>query len=162
MEHCWFGRLQRGRQGGHSLAKQLHWPARNLDHEWHHVSILCQVVIRRDIMEHCWFGRLQRGRQGGHSLAKQLHWPARDLAHEWHHVSILCQFANGRDIVEHQKLLTDSAINRHCFDRLRIVFPQLNQSIHRITTPSGTPTNTTRQPASPHGSRAVASLISWD
>jgi hypothetical protein len=62
--------------------------------------------------------------------------------------------------VEHQKLLTDSAINRHCFDRLRIVFPQLNQSIHRITTPSGTPTNTTRQPASPHGPRASASSTS--
>ena len=115
-----------------------------------------------DIVEHRWFGRLQRGRQGGHSLAKHRYRPARNLAHEWHHVSILCQFRNGRYIVEHQKSLTDSAINRHCFDRLRIVFPQLNQSIYRITTPSGTPTNTTRQPASPHGSRALASLTSWE
>ena len=114
----------------------------------------------RDIVEHRWFGRLQRGRQGGHSLAKHRYRPARNLAHEWHHVSILCRFRNGRYIVAHQKLLTDSAINRHCFDPLRIVFPQLNQSIHRITTPSGTPTNTTRQPASPHGSRAVASSTS--
>src|SRR4029434_10866069 len=102
MEHCWFGRLQRGRQGGHSLAKQLYWPARNLDHEWHHVSILCQFRNGRYIVEHCWwFGRLQRGRQGGASLAKQLYWPARNLDHEWHHVPILCQFGIRRDIVEH-------------------------------------------------------------
>jgi hypothetical protein len=73
-------------------------------------------------VEHRWFGRLQRGRQGGHSLAKHRYRPARNLAHEWHHVSILCHFRNGRYIVEHQKSLTDSAINRHCFDRLRIVF----------------------------------------
>ncbi len=85
--------------------------------------VFCQFGNGRDLVEHRWFGRLQRGRQAGHSLAKQLYWPARNLAHEWHHASIRCQFGNDRDLVEHQKLLTDSAINRHCFDRLRIVFP---------------------------------------
>jgi hypothetical protein len=91
------------------LAKQLHWPARYLAHEWHHPSIHCQFGRRADIVEHCWFGRLQWGRQRGHSLAKQLHWPARYLAHEWHHPSIHCQFGRRADIVEHQESLTASS-----------------------------------------------------
>src|SRR4029453_1738876 len=79
-------RLQRGLQGGHSLAKHLYWPARDLAHEWAHVLILWQFRNRRYIVEHCWwFGRLQRGRQGGDPLAKHLHWPARNLDHEWYH-----------------------------------------------------------------------------
>jgi hypothetical protein len=52
VEHRWFGRLQRGRQLGHSLAKQLYWAAGDLAHEWHYVSILCQFANGRDIVEH--------------------------------------------------------------------------------------------------------------
>jgi hypothetical protein len=34
------------------LAKQLHWPAPYLAHEWHHVSIHCQFGNGRSILEH--------------------------------------------------------------------------------------------------------------